>query len=196
MAGTRPPKPPSALDGYRRLERTRSTVGGASAVVGAGTVAPALDADAMPRATSLRRASRVRAAGALRLLSFVAVLALIVGTSVSLASADERTAAPRKESSTPEAVVERTAEPAKVESTPVVAREAAKPVAEAPVKAAAEPAPVVTTQVTAPQAALPLTGDVQVRWLMLGGALLVLVGMLVQVAGQPLPARAAARRTA
>ncbi|MCW2921657.1 MAG: hypothetical protein JWL76_1531 [Thermoleophilia bacterium] len=160
----------------------------------------------------------------MRLVAFVGVLALIIGTSVSLASADDRapakTVAARSADSTPT-------------PTPVVARVTAGPKASAakesgaskesiaPKESAApkvdaadadaEAAPDAAAAADAdtgdalaadpsasagtasgelPQAGLPLTGDVHVRWLMLGGAMLVLLGMLVQVAGQPLPAPA------
>ncbi len=190
------------MDGYRRLERTRS-VSAAGAVVGAGTVQ-----------ARVRRAPRLttsRVAGAMRLIAFVGVLALIIGTSVSLASADEQ--------STAKPVVERSSVDTPVVEKPVVEKAVveratpAKPVVEkaAPAKSEAAPAdaaePEAADAVTVdpaaatgtasgavPSAGLPLTGDLQIRWFLLGGATLVLMGMLVQVAGQPLPARAPARR--
>lgn len=199
------------MDGYRRLERTRS-VAGTAAVVGAGTV--------KARVRRSTRLTGARVAGALRLVGFVGVLALIVGTSVSLASADERSAPAQRATAKPMQAVpaeESTSEaaPAPMTVAAVTAREAAAPKddvsptveaaeevpAEQVADAAAEPDAVAvdatatagTASGATPQAALPLTGDVQVRWLLLGGAVLVLVGMLVQVAGQPLPARSHAR---
>lgn len=178
------------MDGYRRLERTRSAAG---AALGAASVE---QGEVRVRRTS--RMTRGRITGALRLVGFVGVLALIVGTSVSLASADER--------SEPAA---RAADATVVESTPVVDStpvEDTTPVENTtPVKERAADAPAAdaiavdettsagTASGVLPQAPLPLTGDLQVRWLLLGGSTLVLLGMLVQVAGQPLPARPQSR---
>ena len=152
----------------------------------------------------------------MRLIAFVGVLALIVGTSVSLASADERSAAPpvAKKSVAKEPTVERAvaketpvdtataptatvgkAAPSKSEAvaddSPASSEADTTAVADTPDAVAVDPAATAgSASGEIPQARLPLTGDVQVRWLLLGGAGLVLVGMLVQVAGQPLPARA------
>ncbi len=193
------------MDGYRRLERTRSAAG---AALGAATV------DAGIRRSP--RLTRARVAGALRLVGFVGVLALIVGTSVSLASADERG------EPTTRAAEAKVVEPTPVDTTPVAdtvpvadtARESRASTSDEPamaeatddvVETAADAAPAAdavavdasatagTASGVVPQAALPLTGDLQIRWLLLGGATLVLFGMLVQVAGQPLPARARSR---
>lgn len=175
------------MDGYRRLERTRS-VAGTAAVVGAGTV--------KARVRRSPRLTGARVAGALRLVGFVGVLALIVGTSVSLASADERsepvqraTTEPAREAAAPKD----DASPTVVAAEEVAAEEVAGAAAEPDAVAVDATATAGTASGATPQAALPLTGDVQVRWLLLGGAVLVLVGMLVQVAGQPLPARSHAR---
>ena len=74
----------------------------------------------------------------------------------------------------------------------------------AKVAAKAVPAPVTvqaTTSVpasapiTLPTTALPFTGaDVDALRILLAGSLLAMLGMLVQIAGTPLPARARARR--
>lgn len=182
MAGKRPPKPPSALDGYRRLERTRSVRGvDAAAVVGAAVVTT--------RDRRVPRLTRARIAGAMRLVAFVAVLALIVGTSVGLASADERSAAVRAKAPVAKSTIEKTS--TKKTSTSEVAREDHS----AHEAATAEPAVSTGTATGAvPQATLPFTGaDDHLSRILLGGALLMLVGMLVQIAGQPLPARAHVR---
>lgn len=192
------------MDGYRRLERTRSAAG---AALGAASVEA--------RVRRSPRLTRARVAGAMRLVGFVGVLALIVGTSVSLASADERSAPVQRAAAKPATTAKpAVSAPDTASSTVTVSeirsREGAAPKADAAPKieaaeevadAAAEPDAVAvdatatagTASGATPQAALPLTGDVQVRWLLLGGAVLVLVGMLVQVAGQPLPAHARPR---
>lgn len=202
------------MDGYRRLERTRSVVGAAGAA-SVGVVKP----DVTRRRP---RVTRARVAGAMRLVGFIGVLALIVGTSVSIASADDRPAeaAPVKSAAAADpvrqpvaeepAVSEAVAETTGVEKIPVVAREADKSgvaPADADVAEAGEPAPsdalavdasssVGTASGEVPQRALPFTGEAEVRRLVLGGAIFVLLGMLVQVAGQPLPARSHARARA
>jgi hypothetical protein len=162
MARTPRQLPPSAIDGYRRLARTRGA-SNPDATDGHEATPPSAS-----RPRRLRWPSGHRIAGSLRLLAFVAVLATIVSTSVTLASAD-----PADES---QPVVSGTT----VESTP-------EPIA--PV--AAEPAPA---EAAAPARSLPITGVLDVPRMLLLGSLLVLVGMLVQVAGQPLPARAPEHR--
>lgn len=141
----------------------------------------------------------------MRLVAFVGVIALIVGTSVSLASADDRSAATPPAKTTPVAkvttvaksapdakvmTVAKAAPDAKESTAPADADETADVVEAADVVAVDPAATAGSASGELPQASLPLTGDVHVRWLMIGGAMLVLVGMLVQVAGQPLPARA------
>jgi LPXTG-motif cell wall-anchored protein len=172
------------MDGYRRLERTRSVVGASLGSATIGSVQP------QPAPRAARRPSRARVAGTLRLAGFVGVIALIIGTSVSLASADERT---EPASSSAPAKVERASAPEPKQDEPVVERAAPEPIVE-PAPAAADVVEPTSTNLgsangSLPAASLPLTGDEQVSWFVLGGSLLVLVGMLVQVAGQPLPAR-------
>lgn len=196
------------MDGYRRLERTRSVGSASMGAVAVGTVEPS---EAVRERRS-SRLSRARIAGAARLLAFVGVLALIIGTSVSLASADERSA-PDVEPASASANVDLTGstseadpvEPATSEN-PAPARDARgadkqpEPVAIVEELDPIEPTAVDSTTdvasangVAPTGSSLPLTGDIQVRWLLLGGAGLVLLGMLVQIGGQPLPVRARAR---
>ena len=191
---TQPPriKPPSAIDGYRRLARTRSAATPARGSEPGAAVAP------QPTGTRTRRA---RFAGGLRLLGFVGVLAIIIGTSVSLASADTRDA---DATSGTDSAARSTA--------PVQApgRAALERAADAKEQAAADavvPA-VSTTAVTPPSdvatsssaatpagtASLPVTGETGVELVLLGGSMLVLFGMLAQIAGQPLPASASSRQ--
>lgn len=193
MARPPRPKPPSAIDGYRRLERTRRVAApDAGVLVATAAVAP-----------RSRRIRPARIAGALRLAGFVAVLAIIVGTSVGLASAgtrggDER-AATRPTPAAVHTVVAREGRPEakpKPEPGATATRENAAP-AKAP--AASEDAGVAVAGVSdvpaaaaapAPRArALPFTGALEVQRVLLAGASLVLLGMLVQIGGQPLPAR-------
>jgi len=212
MARSRPPKPPSALDGYRRLERTRL---GAAPSVEPTELPTALDVDAAPR-----RARRVRVAGALRLVGFLAVLATIVGTSVGLAQADqEPKAATAARTATSDAVdgvvlgpdvpvARDTADvgPPKAETAPVAdvtetsdstPRASSDDTADESTGSGASPAPSAsaaeTSAVPTPAGALPRTGEGDVTRIVLAGSLFVLLGMLVQIAGQPLPARARAR---
>ncbi|MCW2927205.1 MAG: hypothetical protein JWM86_1173, partial [Thermoleophilia bacterium] len=95
MTGPSRPTPPSALDGYRRLARTR----------GAATAEPV---GLLGDGAAARRARRprigARAVGTARLVAFTAVLVLIVATSVGLASADtEREAAPTRRAASTDA---------------------------------------------------------------------------------------------
>jgi hypothetical protein len=74
----------------------------------------------------------------------------------------------------------------------------AAPKAAAPTERAADDVAYPTTPPASPAAtdsrgSLPYTGAPAIDRLMLGGALLVLFGMLTQIAGQPLPAPARAR---
>jgi cytoskeletal protein RodZ len=62
----------------------------------------------------------------------------------------------------------------------------------APVTTPVERDRAATPTVAAPRA-LPFTGEQSLTPLVAGGSLLVLLGMLAQIAGQPVPARAAAR---
>src|SRR5699024_9267154 len=80
--------PPSAMDGYRRLARTRS---------GEPIVRTVAAEDLPPR----RRVGASRLAGALRLAGFLSVIAVIVGTSVTLASADPDETTTREPARTP-----------------------------------------------------------------------------------------------
>lgn len=204
----RPPRipTPSAIDGYRRLART-AAARTPQAPIDPGAV------DVVARDTSGRR--RARAAGALRLVTFVTVLAIIVGTSVSLASADTR---PRAERAQRTADRAGRAEPTEV-GTPLVvtaqaeqdgastgadeaaAMEAADTTADPSVSGRA-PGPTAVagisdapaTSTPARTAELPFTGEPTVDRVLLAGALLVLTGMLVQIAGQPMPARATRAR--
>jgi hypothetical protein len=191
----RPPRqlPPSAIDGYRRLARTR----GASSGDGAPAAETTPPTASRPR--RLRRPSGQRIAGSLRLLAFVAVLATIVGTSVTLASADpadERASrasaepAPIPAADEPAAAESRADAPAD-ESEPVISGTAVETTQEPTAVSAPEPTPAAAD---APARALPVTGVLDVPRMLLLGSLLVLVGMLVQVAGQPLPARAGVHR--
>jgi hypothetical protein len=92
-------------------------------------------------------------------------------------AAAERTSA-RADEPTPDAPVE-----PEVEAEPVAA------VATAPVARAAVVAPASSGQ-------LPFTGDRTVELMIVLGGCFVLLGMAVQIAGEPLPARAHARRAA
>jgi hypothetical protein len=143
-----------------------------------------VDSRPAARRTSLRTLRR-RLAGSLRLLAFVAVLATIVGTSVSLAGSNSSTTserAPRAEPAVPVTSGTAVSEPVQtrdVETIPTPKTESSTVV------------PASADAVTTPSSALPVTGaDDTSRWL-LAGAMLVLMGMLVQIAGQPLPARVA-----
>ena len=187
----RPPRrmPPSAMDGYRRLARTRS----------ASPPPDSQPTDPTPPTAALEwrrlRIPVARAAGALRFMAFVAVLAIIIGTSVSLASGDpqERQAAV---SATKPAAATAQATPARDSTVAKVAERADAPAA-TPVTTstkvepnAAEPA-TTSAAASAPTStrSLPNTGDDDIARLLLAGAATMLLGMLVQIAGQPLPAR-------
>lgn len=204
MAGPTRPTPPSAIDGFRRLERTRN-------VAAAGHV-PVATAVVPPRRRPLPTA---RVAGMARLAGFIAVLAIIIGTSVGLASADSRADARRdaaRSTTTAEptpaaaASVEREA-PATVtkQSAPadakasdaVPAAESSEPVETVAVAAAAESgaAPAATSAPSTASGALPFTGEPSLDRYLLIGAALVLLGMLMQIAGQPLPANRVPART-
>lgn len=191
MPGSSPPKPPSAIDGYRRLERTRSMPPRpAEGTAGGAVRAPARSA---------------RVAGALRLVAFIAVLAVIVGTSVGLASADtrpaERTPArPPSEQPTRDGSAARDLPPPRsavtADGDSVANSRAARDKVAATSDAAASSGAARTTPASrAARAAaagagdeLPFTGEPQVEHVLLGGSTLVLLGMLAQIAGQPLPA--------
>lgn len=188
MAGPTRPTPPSAIDGFRRLERTRTVATTSAAIAASATFD---ERPAMPRASRRRRARRF--AGAARLLVLVAVLATIIGSSYSLASSGggvERAPAEREPAT--DTVPARSSEPTTSSPTGDAAASdmvatATEPTVEpvaTEVVAAAAPATV-----TAPTGQLPLTDFFDMQRLLLAGSLLVLLGMLVQVAGQPLPAR-------
>ncbi|MBC7460279.1 MAG: hypothetical protein H7287_02855 [Thermoleophilia bacterium] len=183
----RPPRPstPSAIDGYQRLRRGTSLV---------PPHAPGAAPTAMPesverRDTGAARSWRRRIVGATRLAGLAAVLAVIVGASVGLASSD--TTHPR---SNRERAAMSSAAPAAA-ATPNIAGARA-----AAVEVVAQPIPSATAvaDIAAPAAnrALPFTGDRTAPTLLLGGAALVLLGMLLQIAGQPLPAARTAMRAA
>lgn len=232
MTGPSRPTPPSAIDGYRRLARTRGAV--------AAEASTELLTDAASPRVSRRRRPRAgaRLVGSLRLVGFVGVIVLIVATSVGLASAGtSRDSAPRADaattspdtssndssgttsssasSSAPTAIddgpsssttpapsssgssssgsegsvaVESDAV-AEVDGSAAASDEHAGHHATAVEAVAAGPARTTASR------ELPFSGPpVEVQRVLLGGALLVLVGMLVQAAGAPLPARAHTRR--
>jgi hypothetical protein len=212
MDGPTRPTPPSAIDGYRRLERTRK--------VAAGHV-PVATAVVPPKRRAVNSA---RVAGMLRLAGFIAVLAVIVGTSVGLASADNRAGARRvaaeksttetsvaASASTTEAVSDKPSVSALAKDHPAPGDDAAEhshaaasddapEAAEAPAVeesvavAAADTTPAPAATAGTATTSLPFTGEPSLDRILLFGAGLVLLGMLVQIAGQPLPARARSRR--
>ncbi|MCW2962106.1 MAG: hypothetical protein JWM90_2493 [Thermoleophilia bacterium] len=184
---------PSALDGYSRLARTGTVVASSSEP----STPDLRDSVAQRR----RRRGGWRFAGGLRFLGLAAVLVLIVGASVGLASADPRgartsTAAATHEKTTPvvrDAVdaidsIETRAAAEKPKDPTATERVASTTVASAVPEADAIVAPA--------NAQLPVTGDRTIEMFVLAGATLVLMGMALQIAGQPLPARARARRSA
>lgn len=195
MAGPTRPTPPSAFDGYRRLERTRR-VAAQAPVQAATAVVP-------PRRAPVRGS---RIAGFVRLACFVSVLAIIVATSVGLASADTRAQAQRETAvqadASPEPAGASRVEPESEASAVDVAGRASD---DAPGIAGAANATTpkddvqvpVAGATTAPSAArparLPFTGEPSLDRFLVAGAALVLLGMLLQIAGQPLPDRARAR---
>lgn len=221
--------PPSAMDGFRRLEKARSGERAATATT------------LHERVNSADRGSTSRVAGALRLIGFLAVIMVIVATSVGLAIADSsdesstRAATATKPSPaqtvTKKAVASKpapakaaapkvataklvpatkipTTSPVKTNVTPsssvtpspsVAARTSTKTVSDAattaPLRQVNDVAVTSTTAAAQPSAEqLPMTGDASVQHVLLAGAVLVLIGMLVQIAGQPLPAHVVARR--
>jgi hypothetical protein len=197
---TRPsrPTPPSAIDGFRRLERTRSVTTGTAPIDGVSAV---VDAQAVT-ARRPRRSLGRRIGSSLRLVSFVAALVAIVGTSVSLAGSNgtRRDVAKRESAAVAGTSTSSTSAKSSVDSpsTPAAKADDAA-VADAtgietiptPKTAAAAVVPATTTAVTAPARSLPLTGVIDTTRLLLAGSLLVLLGMLAQIAGTPLPARVA-----
>jgi len=115
--------------------------------------------------------------------AFLAAIGVIIATSVGLASADSRSSKER--------------------SAAAGAAAAAKVVEAAKQPAPARAASSTSIATVAPAAAmqqqartrrqLPFTGEPMLDRVLIAGAGLLLVGMLVQVAGQPLPARHPAR---
>jgi hypothetical protein len=187
---------PSALDGYSRLAR-----------LGVPARPPALDA-AEHVAPRRRRRRSWRFVGGLRFLGLACVLAVVVGASIGLASADPRQS-PRGERDgdrvdAAQALTGIAATKVKPDATPssaedaqgAEASEAVEPSSTPTQAPATAPAARTTPPVASAAAtgALPFTGDRTVELTMLGGALLIMLGMAAQVAGQPLPARAHARR--
>ncbi len=187
------------MDGYRRLERTRNVAAPAQAIAATAIVEerPAI-------APRRRRRMGRRLAGAARLIAFAAVLAVIIGTSVSLASSDRSNRAPARTEPVAAKTVApaKTAAPVKTPSTSM-ARDTAVEV-DSPAKVAAEDetaaepttaaAPTTTSTnsatSTATASSLPRTGPAfDARLVVLAGAALFLFGMALQIAGQPLPAR-------
>lgn len=216
----RPPRqlPPSAIDGYKRLAKTQQAVR-----------TPGGTAGALQVLEPVRSRSRInRWAGPIRLVGFAAVLAIIVGASVNLALADQRSpartsgtqATPAASGSLARAVDRATAvgttalssssvqfSGAKPADTPGAARSdradpGAPPATSKPApETAPAPSAVPSSSRSAPAARsaarsgspLPFTGGSLLARPILGGAVLVLLGMLLQIAGQPLPARVTRR---
>lgn len=194
------PATPSAINGYQRLRRGSSSTAPSSGelVAQAETLAPT----APP---PIRRRMR-RFVGVARFAGLVTVLAIIVGASVGLASSDSphpRTTSTRTAStgSVPAHVfgpVESSAHTPRASTKPSAhthtRARTTKAVAHATRVADAATATATTTASAHPEAAqLPFTGDRTAPIMLLSGAALVLLGMLLQIAGQPLPA---ARRAA
>lgn len=193
MAGPNRPTPPSAIDGYRRLERTRR--------IAAPERVPVATAVVPPRR---KRARSARVAGIVRLATFVTVLAVIIATSVGLASADTRAAAKRSAVRTKQSHATHVASSTPANAPTSLVKSSAKSADDATegiadkADAVEEPTPVAAAAANpAPRAAagstktaeLPFTGEPSLDRILLAGASLVLLGMLVQIAGQPLPAR-------
>lgn len=201
----------------RSLAAGTAAAAGSTAVAGlaAADADDALGAaglgDATP--TSSRR-RRQRALGAARIALLACTLATVVGTSVGLArssSPADAGAKHRDEVVTVESAANRshsavtaatraTAKGSDTEKAPATpnapatakaAAVAAKPAA----RAAASSTSATTVPATVPArprpsaTALPFTGDPLAYRVLLAGAALILTGMLVQIAGEPLPAR-------
>ena len=198
----RPPVP-SALDGYQRLRRGPVASARAASEVGPLT---------MEAATPTRRRVLRRMVGAARLAGLVAVLAVIVGASVGLASSgpseprDVRATAATGPLTVPAPVgPTRALHAAAAAKATHVSKATHAPKATPVATAAKAPAVAVETpsqsvvaspRAAAPRAQLPYTGDRLSLAVLLAGAGLVLLGMLVQIAGQPLPSAAASRARA
>ena len=229
MARTPKQPAPSAMDGYRRLNRTTSVRGSGGVAAIVGVTRPSDIASVVAPAATRRPRRGRRVAGGLRLAGFGAVIALIVGTSVALAGGGSIDSPAKRRSATAAAPATFTADPAKVSAR----RDTAKaPVAGAmmntkaatPHSAVAKTSPATkssviakaaaadTTRVvssTATQAAaspviarraaagaeLPFSGERELSIVLLAGSVLMLLGMLTQIAGQPLPASSASSRT-
>lgn len=200
------------MDGYRRLERTRTVATPSHAIAATAVL------DERVGSRESRRRSARRLAGAVRLLAFVVVLAMIVGTSVSIARSTSGDPAPatREPASEKAAIVAEDDATTTVDSTrsplsasaDVSAKDApaakagdsssdaasSDDVVVADTASAAPAATAAPSSTTTTERALPLTGTIDSKLILLAGCALVLLGMLVQVAGQPLPARARARR--
>lgn len=195
MARPPRPTPPSAIDGFRRLERTRTVATPSEAIAATATF------DERP-STRRRPGTGRRVAGALRLLAFVAALVIVVGTSVSLAGsggdegprvepAASSTVEDTSTSSSPDAS---TSQPEAVDDV-LMAESSDAPSEEDTVVADEEPTTIAAAAVPdaapapSPSRSLPFTDSVDMQRLLLAGSALLLLGMLVQVAGQPLPAQ-------
>ncbi|MCW2971819.1 MAG: hypothetical protein JWN72_92 [Thermoleophilia bacterium] len=201
----RPPRPstPSAIDGYQRLRRGSSVAAPyAPDATPAGVLGP-VELAGSGAGTGAVRTWRHRVVGATRLAGLVAVLAIIVGASVGLASSDSTHPRSNREraatsSTAPEPVVP-TADVVAAVAKPATSAKAAPAttstvepdvVAEAAIKAAPSATTVAERAASIrPDRVLPFTGDRTAPSLLLGGAALVLLGMLLQIAGQPLPAQ-------
>lgn len=209
-----PPRPPapSALDGFRRLERTRAAARDAARGASVEQVQPM-------EHVGVRRTRRV--AGAMRIVGMLAVIAIIAGTSIGLATSDPRSQGSERTASSTASTSADTSTgdvlgppaPTRVATKAAAAKEAAPKEATPPAAAPRAAAPTrVAAKATAPKvaeatmvpdpapvrqpaAALPFTGaDVDVLRVLLAGGVFALLGMLVQIAGTPLPARRRARR--
>lgn len=162
-----------------------------------GRVTPAAEAPAL-LGTRPARGRGTRILGAVRLLAFAAALAMIVGTSVALASAEDRgtqrVAAAKDTALLTKDAPDAADDTADVDTTDAVDTSADSAAETTAADVATEP--VVTA--SASDSDLPVTGPRDIPWAILAGASLLLLGMLVQIAVEPLPARsgAAARSAA
>jgi hypothetical protein len=193
----RPPRPPapSAIAGYQRLRRGSPASNDLLPDDAIGVPGSSV-AHAHPRRSRIHRV-----AGGARLAGLITVLAIIVGASVGLASSDQTHPRHIERAATATAVSSkaligpklRASSATKASTTKAVAIPK-RPVAIAP-KLVPPPTVVaaVTTATVKPTTALPFTGDRTPAVVLLGGGILVLIGMLLQIAGQPLPVRSIGR---
>lgn len=162
------PSPPSAIDGYKRLNR------GAGVSQAHQALAAGVDGDGEGVRRG-RSATARRAVGALRMAGLVASVCVIVGASVALAGTDTPHPRTTRHDATPRRTTDaqsRTAATAHVAPAARVTSAAAK---------------VETSTVRAPSSPLPFTGDRMPLAISLAGGLLVVLGMFVQISVQPLP---------